>query len=121
MTRTITAEHAIELITAAEHLDVLGAALVRAFHTAPFPVCSRLARAIRTTMSPSDIWKTLQPDTFARADAMLRDVRTLHLAVDGLPGIAPELTARIPVLGAVLLEYRASLAYAGAEPELLAV
>ena len=71
MTRAIIAELATELITATEHLDVLGAALVSTFHTAAFPVCSRLARAIRTTMSPSDIWKTLQPDTFARADAML--------------------------------------------------
>lgn len=109
MTRAITAELATELIAATEHLDVLGAALVSAFHTAPFPVCSRLARAIRTTMSPSYIWKTLQSDTFARADAMLRDVRALHLAVDGLPGIGPDLVERVHLVGDILLDYRTSL------------
>lgn len=104
-----------------EDLTALGSSLLRTFNTAPFPVCSRLARAIRTVLSKSDVWKTLEPDTFARADAMLRDIRTLHLAAENLPGIAPELTARLLFLGDTLLDYRASLEPAAAVAELLAV
>lgn len=111
---------AADLTAALEDLNALGATLVRNFHTAPFPVCSRLARAIRTVLSKSDAWKTLEPDTFARADAMLRDVRALHLAVENLPGIDPELMARLLSVGDTLLSYQASLEPAAAETELLA-
>lgn len=110
---------AAALAAGLEDLDALSAALVSTFNTTPFPTCSRLARAIRTALGPN-IWKSLEPDTFARIDATLRDVRALHLAVDGLPGIPPELTARIHVIGDALLEYRTSLEPAEEEAELLA-
>lgn len=111
---------AADLTAALEDLNTLGAALVRAFHTAPFPICSRLARAIRKALSRSDMWKSLEPDTFARADAMLRDVHALRLAVDGLPGIDPVFTARLRSVGNALLDYKESLQPAAAETELLA-
>jgi hypothetical protein len=116
----MNARTAAALTTALEDLNTLGAALVRTFNTAPFPTCSRLARTIRTTLSPSDIWKTLEPGTFARADAMLRDVQTLRLSVDGLPGIDPKLAARVRAIGDALLEYRAALEPAAVGAELLA-
>lgn len=111
---------AADLAAALEDLNTVGAALVRNFHAGPFPICSRLARAIRTALSKSDAWKTLEPDTYARADAMLRDIRTLHLAAESLLGIDPGLVARLLSVGDTLLDYRASLEPAAAEAELLA-
>lgn len=100
---------AADLAAALDDLNALGAALIRTFNMAPFPTCSRLARAIRATLSHSDAWKTLEPDTLDRADAMLREAQALHLAVVDLPGIDRELTARILVVNTALLEYRAYL------------
>lgn len=95
-----------------EDLTALGTTLLRTFNTAPFLICSRLTRTIRMTLSPADIWKTLEPDTHARADAMLRDVRALHFAVAGLPGVDLGLTAKLLAVGDALLDYRASLSRA---------
>ncbi|QOT19553.1 hypothetical protein [Paenarthrobacter sp. YJN-5] len=100
---------AADLSAALDDLNALGSALIRTFNTAPFPTCSRLARAIRATLSHSDAWKTLEPDTLDRADAMLLDAQGLHLAVVDLPGIVQKLTARILVVNTALLEYRAHL------------
>lgn len=109
MTHAITTELSPELTLATDHLATIGAALVSSFQAAPFPVCSRLSRAIRTAMSHSDIWKTMEPDTLARADAMLRDIQTLRLFVEDRPCLDPEITELVHVVGEILLGYRAAL------------
>lgn len=119
MNRPAPADHASELAAAFEHLTALGTALVLHFHPGPFRICTRLARTITTIVSPSDIWRTLEPDRFSRADAMLRDIRALHLAVDGLPGIEPKLAARILTVGDTVLNYRAALEPGAVETNLI--
>lgn len=101
-------------------LTTLGAMLVRDFNSATFPTCSRLARAIRATLSPAHICKSLEDDAIPHADAMLRDVRALHDAVTVLACIPTELTARISGIADALLAYRASLEPAAEAEELLA-
>lgn len=108
-----------DLDTAMEDLLSLGTALVRNFHTGPFPSCTRLARNIRTVLTPRTASSAF-PDPITRADAMLRQVTALQADIAGLDGIGTWHEHRLAKTAATLADYRASLEPSAAAAELLA-
>jgi hypothetical protein len=108
-----------DLDAAMEELLSLGTALIRNFHTGPFPSCTRLARNIRTVLTPRT-GSLAFPDTVARADAMLCQVTALQADIAGLPGIGAWHEHRLAKAAGTLADYRAALEPTTAAAELLA-